>query len=369
MERFDIQPVLSSTLPEVAAFRSRWRSNHGANSSKSIESIERRLRWMLVENPVVTERSPLGYCLRDQWGVIRGMNLSFPAAFRAGDQHLLALCSGSFFIEPPARSMGFYLFKKYLSSPGYSFFFATTCNANSEPLWRTLGGSAVPNSDIESILPLRLDIMIPAFLATKTSSGIASSLARIGGQCATPILRSLTRKASTQLTIEPCQDWEKLAELSLRHRSANAITIDRSAEFLQWRYGPGSPLSPCEIYLLQDKQGNEGWFSLSNLIRKGVPGSFLLDAIWPREKISFKEIFPEIVRVADGGGAAAIFLRRHPGLAYREYSRWVFPHRFDAARAFVINARGAPPIALDSLDYDDNDYVGWMSHWTVTDDV
>lgn len=371
MERFEIQPVLGPALPDVADFLHRWRNNQGVNAGvqnarqrapKSALSIERRLRWLLVENPLATEGNTLGNCLRDRMGMIRGLNFCFPSAFLAGEQRLYGLCSGSFFVEPPARSMGFFLFKKYLSTPGYSFYFAATCNAKSEPLWRNLGGRAVPNSETEYILPLRLDVMIPAFVATRTSSEVASGIARIAGRCANPVLRFLARP-SAHLTIEPCQDWEKLSELFRRHRSADSITTDRSPEFLQWRYGPASPLYPCDIYLFRDQQGNEGWFSLGNLIRRGVRGCFLLDAIWPKEKMSFRGIFHEIVRLASTR-ADAVFFRRQPGIQYREYSRWVLPHKLAAPRAFVLTPKGAPAIPLDSLDYDDSDYVAWRSHWS-----
>ena len=159
MERFEIQPVLSSALPDVAGFLRRWRDNQAEGSSvphpvrEGSLSIERRLRWLLVENPVTTDGSQHGFCIRDHLGIIRGLTLSFPAAFLAADQRLLGLCSGSFFVEPQARTLGYYLFKKYLSSPGYSFFFATTCNANSGALWGRLGGCAVPNSETERITP------------------------------------------------------------------------------------------------------------------------------------------------------------------------------------------------------------------------
>ncbi len=369
-EHFEIQPILISALPDVAAFLHGWRSNHAVSvpvhsakqrGSESALSIERRLRWLLVENPVEVDGSPLGYCVRDRTGLIRGINLCFPSAFLAGDQRFLGLCSGSFFVEPPARSMGFYLFKKYLNSPGYSFHFATTCNANSEPLWRMLGGSEIPNSEMEYIVPLRLDGMLPAFVAARTSSEIAKAIARVAGACANPLLRFLGR-ASADLTIEPCQDWEKLSELSRRHRSFDHITCERSAEVLQWRYGPGSPVFPCDIYLFRDNQGNEGWFSLGNLIRGDIRGPFLLDVVWPRGKMSFKRIFQEILCLAPAG-ADAVFFRRQPGLDHREFCRWAIPHNVEA-RTFVIKPKDSPLKALDLLDYDDNDYVAWMFHGT-----
>jgi|SRR5579863_165809 len=372
---FEIQPILSSALPDVAGFLHRWRSNQGGGATvlsdrkpvpESSLSIERRLRWLLVENPIANEGSPLGYCVRDRTGAVRGTNLCFPSAFLAGDQRLLGLCSGSFFVEPGVQSMGFWLFRKYLSSPGYSFFFATTCNANSEPLWRMLGGRAVPHSETEYILPLRLDVMLPALVAARTSSGIASGMARIAGRAANPVLRFLTRRPAS-LSIEPCGDWEKLSALFRRHRPVNYITSDRSADFLRWRYGPASPFYPCGAWLFRDRDGNEGWFCLGNLIRGGVRGAFLLDAVWPRTKMSFGKIFREVLCVASAGADVFVF-RRRPGLEYRDYSRWAIPRGL-GARTFVISPKGAPLVTPEALDPDDNDYVAWMFPVTAADNV
>lgn len=372
---FEIQPILRYALPDVADFLHRWRSHQAAAAAvlkgpkplpENARSIERRLRWLLAENPIAAESSPLGYCLRDRNGVIKGTNLCFPSAFLAGDQWLLGLCSGSFFVDPGVQSMGFYLFRKYLSSPGYSFFFATTCNANSEPLWRMLGGKAVPHSEKEYILPLRLDVVIPALVAARTSSGLASDIARFTGRGANPLLRFLTRRPAA-LSIEPCRDWEKLSALFRRHRAVNHITSNRSAEFLQWRYGPSSPLYPCGTWLIRDREGNEGWFCLGNLTRGGVRGAFLLDAVLPRTKMSFREIFREILRVASRDVDVFIF-RRRPGLEYREYCRWAIPHSL-GARTFVLSPKGAPTLAPDAFDPDDNDYVAWMFPPTVGDEM
>jgi hypothetical protein len=370
MEGFEIQPILSSGLPDVAGFLHRWRGNEANGSSvqhyvrEDTLSIERRLKWLLLENPVATEGTRLGYCLRDRLGVIRGLNLAIPAAFLSADQRLLCLCSGSFFVEPPARPLGLYLFRKYLGSPGYSFFFSTTCNAQSGELWRKLGGCAVPNSEIEYVLPLRLDVMIPAIVDTMTSSDAVSGIARICGRFANPILRLITRP-SAKLAIEPSQDWEKLSELSRRYRSPSFITGDRSAEFLRWRYGSASPLYPCGIYLFRDNQGNEGWFSLGNVLRGGqqqICGSILLDAIWPREKMSFRGILEEILRLA-ASRADAIFFRPRPGVDYREYSPWIIPRRLETPRVFVMMRKGAPSLDLNLFDYDDSDDSAWSFQW------
>jgi hypothetical protein len=368
---FELQSVLSSALPDVAAFLHRSRSSEadasptGSPARESLGSIERRLKWLLIDNPVASTEGTLGHCLRDCAGVIRGLNLHFPVTFQSGDKPLLGLCSGSFFVEPPARSLGFYLFKKYLNTPGYSFYFASTCNTNSSELWRSTGGFPVPNSQMEYILPLRLDAVISAYVSSRTSSQVAARIAGMCGRSANPILRLLT-SSSAKLSVEACQDWQKLSELSRRHRSPDHITSDRSPALLQWRYGPGSPSYPCGVYLFRDELGNEGWFSLGHLTR-GKRGQFrasvLLDAIWPREQMSFRTIFQEILRVT-ADTADAISFRWQPGLDDIKYSCCVIPRKLQAPRAFVSVPKGAPRFRLDSMDYDDSDYIAWTFQWT-----
>ncbi len=374
LERFDIAPVVSAALTDVAAFLHRWQSNDSGNNTRvprvkkaareTAGSLLRRLKWLLLDNPVPTSDGTLGYCLRDDCGTIRGLNLCHPAAFLSGDKQLSGLCSGSFFVESPARSLGFFLFKRYLSTPGYSFHFASTCNANSSRLWRSIGASAVPNSEKEYILPLRLGAIIPAYVARRTSSRMAAGLARLCGRGADPVLRLLRRPAA-QLSIERSADWEKLAGLARRHRVPSHITINRSAALLEWRYGPDSPSHPCDIFLFQDKLGNEGWFALGNCVR-GETGKFrsciLLDAVWPREQMSFRVIFQEIVRLT-ASTADAITFRGLPGVDYGEYSRFVISRKLVAPRVFVRMPTGAARFPLDSLECDDSDYIAWTFRW------
>jgi hypothetical protein len=159
-------------------------------------------------------------------------------------------------------------------------------------------------------------------------------------------------KKRSELIIEPCQDWQKLSELFQRHRSKDWITADRSAEFLAWRYGKDSPHDSSHTFLFRDKLGNEGWFSLGNITRgrRGqIRGAVLLDAIWPREKMRFRDIFPAIVQSVSAN-ADAIFFRPRPGLDYAECSRWIIPRRWDTPQVFAISRKGDPLLPAASLD-------------------
>jgi hypothetical protein len=350
VKKFEIQPVLASAVPAVASFIHRWHADR--DRSLSIQRIERSLQWLLSENPLTRDVSHYGFCIRDDSGVIRGLLLSFPAAFLAEDQRLHGLCSGSYFVEPQARAMGFFLFKKYLNSLGYSFFFATTCNAVSGAIWQKSGASAVPDSETHYILPLKLDVMLPAFLAARTSSRLAAGTARTFGRCANPMLH-LFAQGSGKLTVERCRDWEKLSELFRRHRSQNLITTERSAQFLQWCYGPDSPNHPCDVYLFRDQLGNEGWFSLGKRIYRlqqvQVRACVLLDAIWPRGKMSFRDILPAILQRVPSEADAILFQSRS-SLDYGKCSRLIIPIRSEAPSVWVMARKGSAGLQASALD-------------------
>jgi hypothetical protein len=355
----------------------KWRHRNTESSSdplslaENVLSIEGRLKWLLLENPCANDADPIGYSLHDGEGAIRGIEVCFPGVFVAGDKRIRGLCSGSFFVEQSARSMGFYLFRKYLSIPGYSFFYATTCNPTTAALWSGIGARAVPQSNIEYFLPLRLDPLIRSRVPGATSGRVVAAVAGMVERCAKPILQFVTRP-SQRLEVEPSADWEKLAALAKRDQSGKYIAADRSEAFLRWRYGPGSPLHPGSIHIVRDKQGNEGWFALGNVVRgerAQIRATVVLDAIWPRERMDYNDIFQQIVSIAAAAGSDAVFFQPQPGLDYRHYSRWVMTRRFPAPRAFVRMSRTAPPLALDPLDYHDNDFGAWAFRWPAAADL
>jgi hypothetical protein len=353
----EIQPVPGAALRDVASFLNKWQTHREDGSSvqgavrEDTRTVESRLQWLLLENPLATAAPQHGLWIRNASGAIMGLLLAFPGVFLAGDRRLLGLGSGSFFVEPQARTLGFYLFRRYLNSPGFSFFFSTSCNANSAPLWETAGACAVPNSDTEYVLPLNLEVLLPEFLSGKTSSACAAGIARVVGRWANPLFQRLARK-SVDLSVEPCRDWEKLAGLFRRHRPADRITTDRSAVFLQWRYGPRADNHPLDICVFRDKRGNEGWFSLGRIIRgrqRRIRGCVLLDAVWPREKLSFEDILPAI-RQRLAFKADALFLRPRSGLDYGEASRLLIPCRLEAPSVFAIASKDGPQWTASALD-------------------
>ena len=339
-KRFEIQPLQAEALPAAAAFLGRWQSQPSL----------RRLQWLLLDNPLAALTADHGLCVRDASGAITGLLLAFPGAFRAGEVPLLAVGSGGYFVEPAARTLGFYLFKRHLQRSGFAFFYSTSCNAASGALWKALGGCAVGESNVEYVLPLDLGVVLSSSLATRTSSAAAVGAARLLGRCATGLWRP-GLPTGAGLVIEPCRDWTRLAELARRHRPP-CITADRSAAFLAWRYGPGSPNHAADICVFRDALGNEGWFSLDSAARgdRGrIRRRVLLDATWPRDRMSYYTVLAAVARFAEPD-ADAIYFRPRPGVDYSDCWPWIIRRRREPPCVFAVTAKGHAPLAVSSLD-------------------
>jgi hypothetical protein len=365
MRSFDVRPILDSDLPQLAAFLQRWRANQRDEvAPPSITpQIERRLRWLLEENPAVRGTTPHGYCVRDNSGAIRGADVAFPWTFVANGTRLTGYCSGAFFVEPAARTLGTFLFKKYLSVRDVSFFFATTCNAESGPIWKAVGGNAVPNHDREYLFPFRLDVVLKASFKGRFRpvTGAASHCARV----LNPVAQILARRPSG-LLVTQSSDWEKLSALFYRQSQPNVLTTDRTASWLEWRYGVRGPNS-AKVYIFRDKRGHEGWFALGQFVRgtrAPIRGQILLDAVWPSDSISLGDIFPTILRIAALEGGDALSLQPRAGVDYARCSRlilsWPIPPRI-----FVVTRKGQVNLPLSNFDLvpADGDSAFRISGW------
>ena len=203
------------------------------------------------------------------------------------------------------------------------------------------------------MFPLRWDTLLPGLLAEKSSNEAARRAAALAGQCANRLLREAQRKPPT-LRIEACQDWQKLSDLFLRHRPHDRITRDRSAEFLQWRYGQNTDAHPSGVYVVSDQRGHEGWFAIGHSVRgrhRQLRGFVLLDAFWPREHMSFGEIFQSLVWLTQNeGNADAVWFRPRFDVDLKECSRWMFSIRREAPSTYVITQKGDSPLDVNLLD-------------------
>lgn len=370
MSRFEIHTIQEQSLSEVADYFARWRQTeehrsadqtNGASNPHRIENVA-YLRWLLVENPARNGEMNLGYCVRDQKEAIVGAILTFPSHFVRAEKRLQGFCGASFYVNPEARIQAFIILKKFLSAAGKDFYFTTTCNAEAGALWDKFRGRGlpVPNSESIYILPYRIEKLLEAFAENRNFHQGLVSLMRAAGKIGSTLAAN-SRKSSRGLCVAPCRDWEKLADLARIHRDPEWITNERSARFLEWRYGRNPAGDQKELYRFWDDRGNEGWFAVgSGLVgrRKNIRMTEVLDIVWPRKTADPRQILAAVVRQC-ASASDALYMRPRIGLPLNQFSRLVLRSKYESAQFYVMAGKGNGALDPSQFDFVAADGDSW----------
>ena len=75
---------------------------------------ERRLRWLLLENPNRAHDIPLGWRIRDDAGAVVGAAVCIPLRIGAGEFRTTALMFAKFFVDGEYRGMGLGIFMRFV---------------------------------------------------------------------------------------------------------------------------------------------------------------------------------------------------------------------------------------------------------------
>jgi hypothetical protein len=345
VDHFEIASIRENDLPDVAAFLATSEAAREAKSDaadRSIESILRRLRWRLLENPARFS-DDLGQCLHSATGPIVGVNLSIPCWFRLGEQRLRGLCGGSFFVEAPARMQGFFLFRRFLKTAGADFVFATTCNATAGALWQKLGGRAVPDSDCRWALILNAAPLAEELALRKRAGKMVAAMSRMVGHLAGPIFTP--GKGRPRVSSRACRDWDRLASLAAKNRDPSVLTCERSAAHLAWRYEQSPASERHQVYEFADPAGNFGWLAVGRQpnsgLRRQVRNYAILDVVRPRTAAGGDSLLDALSELyADRADRIEVpaTLARHSSLGRPRL--WKRPNGF--AVAYVLGNGTAP---------------------------
>ena len=155
MAGYTFRPITQENLPEIAEFLRLQQERTSSEDRTQARPAGDDLRWMLA-NPDLRADLPLGLSLMSPDGKLAGMILSVPRLYLLGDQRLLGLAAGDFFVDSSARMQGFFMLRRFLGLAGADFWYANSCNRQSGPLWAKCGAAMVPESDVEYLLPIRL---------------------------------------------------------------------------------------------------------------------------------------------------------------------------------------------------------------------
>jgi hypothetical protein len=359
---YEIRPLTELDLAEVSAFLDRSMvALFGRQGPPGEEAPSHPVdvapgtvhRWLLDEgNPARSEGIPPAEIIRSGTGAVVGMITYHAQVYRLGDRRLLGLGAGNFHVDPSARMQGFFLLRRYLNNPKADFCFATSCNANSGPLWVKCGAGQVPNSDREYLYVNRIG---PVAQELALRKGLPNSLAaslRLVGPVAKLIIGP--RRPRNRLTVQRSDDWDQLAAIAERNRDPARLTHERSAGVLRNKFealakqGISSGTSQG-IYLFSSPNGREGWFAIRETPRGRlgqIRGANLLDLSWPRTEMTFHDVLPAMIEVI-GRRVDLLSIRDRVCFGLRPGLLGLRQRTLPAPEAFVVtNARsGLPPSA------------------------
>jgi len=313
-------------------------------SGEDVSQMRQGLQSRLFENPFCRADIPPGLVLKNDQGAIVGTLMTYPWRYLLGERSLLGLAASVFFVDPAARMQGFFMFRRYLNTTGVDFWYANTCNARSGAIWQKSGGIVVPESGIEYMVVFHVGPVAEELALRRGASKAVRRIYRIAGALARP----LTWQRRSGLALARETDWQRMAVIADKDRDPAILTCHRSDAYLRWTYESALKQGAVEIYRFEDTHGNAGWFSL-NRARRGkanqIRGVKLLDVVWPRDRIDFRNVLRAIIEKARVN-SDLLSIRPRPGMALEPRRVAVIRRSLPAPEAFVlVRAKGGPDLS------------------------
>ena len=304
MAGYAFKPIAEEDLPDVAAFLFEQREITSSTDWTQPRASQDDLRWLL-HNPHLRPDLSHGETLRGPEGRILGMILAVPRMYLLGDQRLLGLAAGNFYVDASVRLQGFFMLRRFLATQGVEFCYANSCNRQSAPLWAKCGAALVAESDVEYLFPFNLGPLAEELAIRKEWPTASHRILRTLGPLAN--LFAAPRCPVNQFRLEGCVDVERLAAIAARNRNPQWLQPERSVPYLRWCYGPlldsGGNAGPVDqvIYRFADQEGLEGWFALMFDLRgrnRQIRTARLVDIVWPNQRLSFTDLLPAVIAAA-----------------------------------------------------------------------
>lgn len=294
---------------------------------------ERRLHWLLAENPARIPDVPFGWCLRGPAGDIVGTLLCIP--FRvgvAGVTHA-ALMSCKSFVDEPYRGMGVVLFRSYLRFARQYPLFCTSANAVSGELFARAGGYVIEGTDHTMLGVARPAPLVEEWVYRRVRS---SAAARI---LALPALLAPSRQIGGHDDGElfAIHAADEVLELGLSPPES-AVAVLRDRAYLQWRYFSGEP---GKDVLGFRTPGGETRMVTVTQVRSGYRAQIrvlnVLD-VWPPLTTASAPLMVRLLWQQYRGSFDALWLRSQPPAAEEALHRVGFVrHAFPAPLGWCID--------------------------------
>jgi len=307
MAEFNIRTLVEEDLKELAAFYTAFNRRgddsdvHAARRQLRLGQRTEQLRWRALRNPWRRDDVPVGHVVEDDRGRIVGGHMIYALALRLGAERLIAGCSGDFFVDESARSQGFFMYRKYLGLREFDLHLATTCNEQSGLLWEKSRAAPVADSDREHLAPARLTPLIEEVALRRAWP--AAPVHMLGPL--ERVARGIAPRRRRGVSIEPCNDWGRLADLAEQHDDASLLVTDRTPEYLAWSYADSFAREVLgrQVFTWTDASNQRGWFSVERRRRgrrRQIRTARLADFVGPADQETMSALLPAIVDMLRG---------------------------------------------------------------------
>ena len=248
--RVEITELEIEDLNDLEQFQQSQAVAGDAPDNTSPANIAAR-RWYCFENPEVRDDLPKGFVARNEKGEVVGVKLCAPQRFRCGDEELVLLLGGGYYVDQAYRGVGLRLMRAFLETEDRVSQFASTMNEVSGALYERYGGYPIPHTEHEMIGVLRWGPFVEEILQRRLGQG---ALARLAAQPAGLLPGRVSRRASGRLV--PIESADALGgidiEVPSEHR--DQISAVRDERFLRWRYFDG-PDRTRHVFVYESPSG------------------------------------------------------------------------------------------------------------------
>lgn len=329
--------ITEADISDVAAYLARQAGTGDATTSQG-SLPERRLRWLLLENPARVDDVPLGWCIRDARQNVIGTLLCVPFRVAARGVSRIALMSCKFFVDEPYRGAGLVPFRNYLKLGRQYPLFCTSANAVSGELFAGAGGNVIAGTDHTMLGVARHAPLAEEWVFRKIGRPALSRITALPS-CLLP-RRKLGRSESE---LQPLTSVEDVMALELPP-PRDSVAVVRDPSYIRWRYF--STDSANEVLCFRGR-GAVARMVVVNQVRWGHRSQIrvlnVLD-VWPPLDADTASSLVQLLWARYEGAFDALWLRSQPPEAEAELRRLGFMrHRFPAPLGWCIDPSGHLP--------------------------
>lgn len=206
-------------------------------SGRAQETVERHLRWFLLENPARQPQNALGFGLRTDDRLV-GCILCIPQAFCFDKKTIILMGSSSFYVDAGHRGNGGRVFLQYCRLGKQWPLFGTSANPEAAALWKAASASPIPGFEGELFGVLRWPPVAEEIAHRRNPSRLLARLAGSAVSSIAGVLRSLKVNIDSSDTLQQLTNAEQANGLRIHDPSAK-LTAVRDLAYLRWRYFSG----------------------------------------------------------------------------------------------------------------------------------